>query len=250
VSADAIESLGFALRDYQQQRLSALSTNIGSETARALQFTFQSLARGNFTSLKYTGILDLLFRKNLGRVIARPYLASLTGKTSALKITEDRSIVVQSAEGGTAVASTKEISSGVELKITPTVHLSGSINMQIEVEESEFLPSTGNIASSKNTNRAQNIMQVGSGESIIIGGLMLNKRQWSKGGLPWLREVPILNIFTSSQRRTEVDKEVLVVVTPHLYSPGLRTPLPFLEVFQKDPIIKYTTPTERLDFEK
>ena len=250
VSADALESLNIAIADFFRHRIGNLSTNIGSESLRAFTFNFNRAPDAFVEFLRFRGSIDLLYRKNLARVIARPYLASLTGKTSALKITEDRSIVVQSVEGGAAVASTKEISSGVELKITPTVHLSGSINMQIDVEESEFIPTTGNVASSKNTNRAQNIMQVGSGESIIIGGLMLNKRQWTKAGLPWLREVPILNIFAAAQRRTEVDKEVLVVVTPHLYSPGLRTPLPFLEVFQKDPIIKYTTPTERLEFDK
>jgi pilus assembly protein CpaC len=92
-------------------------------------------------------------------------------------------------------------------------------------------------------------MQVPSGQSIIIGGLMFNSRSSSNAGLPWLRRIPFLNLFTASRQRTQVDKEVLIVVTPHLYTPGLRTPLPFLKVFQKpvDQNLLRATPTESGD---
>jgi len=76
-------------------------------------------------------------------------------------------------------------------------------------------------------------MQVPSDRSIIIGGLMFNSRSASNAELPFLRHVPILNFFTANQQRTDVDKEVMIVVTSHRYKPGPRTPLPFLEVFQK-----------------
>ncbi len=252
VDADALEELNFAIKDYANKRYSSLVSSVGAEDALALQFTFENLIKGadGFASnLKFTGLVDLLYRKNLARIIARPYLASLTGKESNLRITEDRSIIVNQVQDGAAVSSTKEISSGVELKITPTVHLSGVITMQVSVEQSDFLSSTGNIATSKDTNKAVTVMQVPDGQSIIIGGLMFNSRSSSNAGLPWLRHIPILNIFTAAQKRTQVDKEVLIVVTPHLYSPGLRTPLPFLEIFQKSTnhnILK-TTPTERGD---
>ena len=255
VDADALEELNFALRDYANKRYSGLASNIGAEDANALLFTFENLRKGGagFTSnIKFSGLVDLLHRKDLARIIARPYLASITGKESNLRITEDRSIIVSQVQSGTSVSSTKEISSGVELSITPTVHLSGVINMKVEIEQSDFLSSSGNVAASKDTNKASTVMQVPTGQSIIIGGLMFNSRSSSNAGLPWLRHVPLLNVFSAAQKRTEVDKEVLIVVTPHLYSPGLRTPLPFLEVFQKPTNHKLlkTTPTERGDMKQ
>jgi len=255
VDADALEELNFALRDYANKKYSGLASNVGAEDANALLFTFENLRKGEtgFTSnIKFSGLVDLLHRKDLARIIARPYLASITGKESNLRITEDRSIIVSQVAEGASVSSTKEISSGVELSITPTVHLSGVINMKVDVEQSDFLSSSGNVAASKDTNKASTVMQVPTGQSIIIGGLMFNSRSSSNAGLPWLRHVPLLNVFSAAQKRTEVDKEVLIVVTPHLYSPGLRTPLPFLEVFQKPTnhkILK-TTPTERGDMKQ
>ena len=250
VDSDALEELNIGVNDYAQKRYSALATAIGTEGTNALTFTYQNLVRGDdafSANLAFTGLVKLLYRKNLARIIARPYLAALTGKESTLRITEDRTIVVTGSSGGDSAS--KEVSSGVELRITPTVHLSGIIEMSLDVEQSDFLPSTGNIATSKDTNKASTVMQVPSGQSIIIGGLMFNSRSSSNAGLPWLRRIPFLNLFTASRQRTQVDKEVLIVVTPHLYSPGLRTPLPFLKVFQKpvDQNLLRATPTESGD---
>jgi len=255
VDSDALEELNVGITDYASKRYSGLATAIGVEGSNTLTAIYNNVRRGEVNSegtalgftanLKFTGIAKLLFKKDLARIIARPYLASLTGKESVLQITEDRSIVV--SEGN--ASSTKEISSGVSLKITPTVHLSGVIEMSVDVEQSGFIPTTGNVATSKDTNKATTIMQVPSGQSIIIGGLMFNSRSASNAGLPWLRRIPFLNLFTSSRQRTHVDKEVLIVVTPHLYSPGLRTPLPWLKVFQKpvDRNLLRTTPSEMGD---
>jgi pilus assembly protein CpaC len=257
VDSDALEKLNYSISNYLQKRYSALSTDIGAEDGLALQFTFENLTfrageTGITTNLKFTGLADILYRKNLARIIARPYVAALTGKESTLRITEDRSIVINQASQGASITTTRPVSSGIELKITPTVHLSGVIQMKVDVERSDFLTTTGNVVASKDTNKASTIMQVPSGQSIIIGGLMFNSRSASNAGLPWLRHVPFLNIFAADQQRTDVDKEFMIVVTPHRYKPGLSTPLPFLKVFQK-PLGKWhrrATPTERFDFDQ
>jgi type II secretory pathway component GspD/PulD (secretin) len=119
------------------------------------------------------------------------------------------------------------------MSITPTVLADGRVRMVVDVENSEFIDTAENpsIAVEVDKNKATTIMQVESGQSVIIGGLTFQRTGQSTSGLPWLRHIPLLNIFTSHIRDSTVRQEVLIYVTPYVWSPDLATPFPLPESF-------------------
>jgi hypothetical protein len=174
-------------------------------------------------STSFTAILNLLIQKEEARVISRPWLATLSGSPAQLEIAEDRYVVTE-IPGGFEV-NLEQISSGVTLDITPTVVLDGTIRLQLAITESQFIPSLENVEQRRSRNSVATVTQVGDGQTVIIGGLMLNRRGQSKAGIPFLRDVFPLSLVFGHQDYSHTDSQVLVYVTPHLWEPGLNVPL-------------------------
>ena len=105
------------------------------------------------------------------------------------------------------------------------------VRMDIDVEDSEFVPTVQNVAVEVDKNKATTNAQVESGQSIIIGGLILNRQSYSNAGFPWFRRIPLLNIFFADQERSDTKQEVVIFVTPHIWTPDLDVPLAAKEAF-------------------
>ena len=111
------------------------------------------------------------------------------------------------------------------MDITPTVVLDGSIRLRIAITESQFIPSLENVEQRRSRNSVSTVTQVGDGETVIIGGLMLNRRGESKAGIPFLRDVPPFSWVFGHEDYSHTDSQVLIYVTPHIWEPGLDLPL-------------------------
>ena len=112
------------------------------------------------------------------------------------------------------------------MTITPIVLGNRKLLMKVDIVDSQFsginLP---NVVSEVKENRANTEMQVEDGQTIIIGGLISNRRAWSNSGFPGLRDIPILNLFFARRSNELVEKEVMIYVTPHIWKPGMVSPL-------------------------
>ena len=60
----------------------------------------------------------------------------------------------------------------------------------------------------------------------MIGGLNSRYRISENSGLPWVRNIPLLNAFLAEQGALETRSELVVYLTPYVWVPGLETPLP------------------------
>jgi len=226
--SDAVEQFGVDISGLRQGRFSDLSTSFSSLTGRAITFTNTA---GIDRGLQYTAAIDALISQEKAKVISRPYVATRSGKQATINITRDRYVLVQVPQQGAAVTTTQAVSSGVLLNVTPTVLADGMVRMDVDVEDSQFVPTAGNIAVEVDKNKATTNAQVESGQSIIIGGLTLNRESYSNAGLPWFRRLPLVNLLVSDQERTQTKQEVVIFVTPHIWTPDLDVPLAAKEAF-------------------
>ncbi|MCD4779935.1 MAG: type II and III secretion system protein [Candidatus Omnitrophica bacterium] len=222
---DAFEQLGADIADSSSGGWSEISSNMGAaitSSAKSIQFT-----RSPFADYEpiYTIMVDALIAEDKARIISRPYISTLSGETATINITRDRHVVVQEVDSGASLTSTDPISSGVTLEITPTVLPDDLIRMVVNVEDSQFVTTSGNIVAEVDTNSAKTVMQIESGRSIIIGGLAKNVEATENSGLPWVRNIPFLNLFTSKPKRTLSEQEVMIYVTAHIWTPDMVTPL-------------------------
>jgi type II secretory pathway component GspD/PulD (secretin) len=222
--ANALEQLGLDLASGARGNVGDVATAFGSLVSKALTFSYSEAASN---PLAFTALLDALAAQDKARLISRPYLATLSGQPASIDISRQRFVIVESAQNGATVTTANPIPSGVTLKITPFVTESGTIRMDIDVTDSQFIPTVENVAVEVDSNHATTTMLVESGQTISIGGLVLNRDSFSDSGLPLLRSVPGLNLLFGKRKKDSQKQEVVIYITPHVWQPGVDSPLPF-----------------------
>jgi general secretion pathway protein D len=233
--SNELERLGMSLQQYQSGRVSNLSTQLGVPGAQnSLSFVYNS---GANAPLMYTAMIDVLSAQDKARVIARPYTAAMSGRKAVVQIARSRDVqqrLQASVSGGTVSLPppvTRE--TGVKLDVTPWVQADGRIRVELNVEESVFIDDLAtNVISEIDKSTAATTMMVASGESIIIGGLTVRRKSSSNAGLPWLRNVPVLNFFTAQRESAEQKQDVIIYITPYIIGAGVELPFPLPDAFK------------------
>jgi type II secretory pathway component GspD/PulD (secretin) len=215
---EAFEQLNMSLQNFQRRAISGLTTQIGEANGAALLFTH---APGIANPQIYTAIINALFQVDKARLVARPFVSTLSGKTALIDISGSRYVVVQQVQAGAAVIGTQAINSGVTMNITPTAVADGMIRVSLDILDSQFVPTSGNVAVAVAKHAVRSQVQIHDGQTIIIGGMTLLSRTNSNAGLPFLRLIPGLNLLFANQSATQRNQEVAIYVTPHIVEPGM-----------------------------
>ncbi len=216
--AGTLDELGANIQNLQTGKYTDINLMYG---ATGISFTKPAPPLDHLTS--FTGIVEMMISNHEARLISRPYLATLSGKRAEISITSDRYVIVDEGNNSTA---TQPIEAGVKLEIKPTVLPGGNLRMELLVEDSQFSAVTlANVSSEVNKNGAETVMHVEDGQTIMIGGLILDRRAWGNTGFPFLRNIPILNLLFAKQSEEVHKKEVAIYVTPHIWEPHMKTPL-------------------------
>ena len=186
------------------------------------------LTRGNF--LLDTN-LRLLEANGLARVLAEPTLVALSGQSA--KFLAGGELPVPQAGGlGTTTVVYKPF--GIGLTLTPTVLSKDRIALKVAPEASDLDYTNGVTINGTQipaiiTRRADTTVELGDGESYVIGGLVSRSTTSNLSKLPFLGDLPIIGAFFRSMNYSQKEKELLIVVTPHLVKPlakGVTLPMP------------------------
>jgi pilus assembly protein CpaC len=176
---------------------------------------------GRLFGLDVIGALDVSERLGLVTTLTEPNLTALSGETATFLAGGEFPIPISQGLGNVTIEY-REF--GVRLAYTPTVLANGRISMRVRPEVSE-LSTQGSIVldgfqvPALTTRRTETTVELGSGQSFMIAGLMSNTSQNVLEKAPGLADVPILgNLFRSREfRRGET--ELVIVVTPYLVKP-------------------------------
>ena len=176
---------------------------------------------GRLLGLDIVGALDLAETQGLVTTLSQPNLTALSGETAEFLAGGEFPIPLSQGLGSTSIEYKKY---GVSLAYTPTVLANGRISMRVRPEVSE-LSTQGSInlngfnVPSLVTRRTETTVELGSGQSMMIAGLLSNSSQNSIEKAPGLGDVPILgNLFRSTSYR-KGETELVIVVTPYLVKP-------------------------------
>lgn len=105
---------------------------------------------------------------------------------------------------------------GILLTIKPTVYSDNRVDLELSQEVSEALPvSQGDtIGSPAIFNRSvKTSLSLRDGGSVVLGGLMSNRKTVGDSGVPYLKDVPVLgNLFKSRSRKNSKTELVLIIV--------------------------------------
>jgi pilus assembly protein CpaC len=176
---------------------------------------------GRLFGLDMLGALDLSERLGLVTTITEPNLTALSGETATFLAGGEFPIPVSQGLGQVTVQFRQF---GVSLAYTPTVLSNGRISMRVRPEVSELstngaITLNGFQVPSITTRRTETTVELGSGQSFMIAGLMSANAQNLLDKAPGLGDVPVLgNLFRSRQFR-KGETELVIIVTPYLVKP-------------------------------
>lgn len=176
---------------------------------------------GRFLGLDLMGALDLAETDGLVTTLAEPNLTAISGETAQFLAGGEFPIPMNQGLGNTTI---EYKNYGVSLAYTPVVLSGGRISLRVRPEVSE-LSSQGAVTlngfqvPALTVRRAETTVELGSGQSFMIAGLMSNNAQSTINRAPGLGDLPIIgNLFRSKEFR-KGETELVIVVTPYLVRP-------------------------------
>ena len=176
-------------------------------------------------------MLDLLEDENLVTTLARPNLTSVSGETASFLAGGE--VGVPSTGGATGGVTVEFRPFGVSLEFTPTILSSGRISLSLNVAVSNLSASNATTADGLRipgftTRRATTTVDIASGQSFAIAGLLQSDVNNSVDQHPFLGHIPILGALFRSDSFRRRESELVIIVTPMLVEPAvaddLRTP--------------------------
>lgn len=207
------------------------------------------------------GLIDALETNGLVSILAEPNLTAMSGKAASFLAGGEFPIPVPQQNNAVTIQYKKF---GVGLTFTPTVLADNRINLVVNPEVSQ-LSSAGALASggfsipSLTTRRAETTVELGSGQSFAIAGLLQNDLSHDINKLPGLGDIPILGKLFQSDNYKRNESELVIVVTPYIVRPvnsprmalpndGFRSPTDFErlvkgELYPSQPLQDAPAPT-------
>jgi pilus assembly protein CpaC len=171
-------------------------------------------------------ILDLLAEDNLVTILAEPNLTARSGETASFLAGGEFPVPVAEQNN---VISVDFKTYGVSLAFVPTVVSPDRISIRVRPEVSQ-LTTTGSVSvpltngstvtiPGITVQRAETTVELGSGQTFAIAGLLSRSFTSTITGLPYLGELPVLGTLFKSDSFQRDESELVILVTPYLVRP-------------------------------
>ena len=196
----------------------------------ALGLTF-SVLQDRWGSLRnVNAVLSAAEEEGNIRIVSRPSVVTLNNVTSTIQSL--RIVRIELPSGTTNIASgsgsaagaavaTESVSVGIILSVTPQVSNDGFILLNISVKSSSLGTQTSGAAIPDELSReAISNFLVRDGDTVVIGGIMKDTREESEGGVPYLKEIPVLGWLFKRIRVKQDFEELMVFITPRTIMAG------------------------------
>lgn len=204
-------------------RLPAL--NLVTAGANAIGCTTGILTSTACQGVGFNGIIDALAQDNLARILAEPNLTVMSGHTASFLAGGEYPIPV-GQQNGTITIEFKKF--GVNLSFLPTVLSDDRIHLKVTPEVSQLSDDgavnilVGSLSlriPALTVRRADTTVELGSGQSFAVAGLLQDSLRQADKGLPGIGEVPVLGALFRSDRFLRNETELVIVITPYIVRP-------------------------------
>ena len=206
--------------------LNALTLQLGSATAPAYSWTFDSSSVDRTVITKAVTIPALAYSLNIANatsaqheVLARPTLAAIESQPSEF---------FAGVNGNAGVLSTSTLGSpqvvpvdkrfGVKLAVTPNFLPDGMVKLKVDAQRTFVVPSAPNdgfayrFDVSETSTDANVVMKLG--DTLVLAGLTEKEFSKSRDGVPGLQDVPVAQYLFASKRESDFQRSALILITP------------------------------------
>ncbi|NBC36798.1 secretion system protein [Novosphingobium sp. FSY-8] len=197
------------------------ATSSGNTTVSQLSGSTTLAAAGKLFGLDMLAALDAGETAGLVTTLAQPNLTALSGETAEFQAGGEIPIPLAGSLGTVGIEFKKY---GVSLSYTPTVLADGRISLRVRPEVSDIssqnsVTLNGYTVPSLTVRRAETTVELGSGQSFMIAGLMQNNGSNSISKMPGVGDTPVLGALFKSTAFKKNETELVIIITPYLVQP-------------------------------
>ncbi|MNS78973.1 Type II secretion system protein D precursor [compost metagenome] len=166
--------------------------------------------------------LNALEGSGFAYTLARPSLVALSGQSASFLAGGEIPIPVPSSGSDNVSIEYKEF--GIRLTLTPTIVGKNRIALKVapEVSELDFTNAVsiaGTVVPALTVRRTDTSISLADGESFVISGLISSRNNSQVNKFPGLGDIPVLGAFFRDNTINREERELLMIVTPHLVQP-------------------------------
>jgi len=176
---------------------------------------------GKLLGMDFLTAIDLGEATGQVTTLANPNLTALSGETGTFLAGGEVPIPLAQALGTVSVEYKQY---GISLAYTPTVLSDGRISLRVRPEVSQLdysnaVTLSGTRVPGLTTRRTETTVELGSGQSMMISGLLSNSHNNSYDKTPGLSNLPIIGALFRSNAFQRNETELVIVITPYLVKP-------------------------------
>lgn len=166
--------------------------------------------------------VNLLIKTGDAKVLSQPNIITMSGEKASILVGGELPIPISSDNDRVSIEWREY---GIKLDIEPTVDSRDNIMSKISAEVSSIDNASALTVTSGGVNvpplksrKVETILQLKSGNTMAVGGLIMSDESKSISKFPILGDIPILGQFFRNTSKTKERKEIVILVTPILVS--------------------------------
>jgi len=189
-----------------------------------------------FDTGKFFAMLNALASLNQVNVLSNPHVMTSENKKAVINVSDSVPIVTsqqvpiggtttQTATNTTSVIGTQSVEyrdAGVILTVTPRIGERGTVALDVKQEVNDVgaaEPPTGSPRIIKR--EAETSVVLVNNQTLVLGGLIRDRREVNDRGIPYLKNIPILGYLFGAKTNTLTKTELLILITPRVIGTAL-----------------------------
>jgi pilus assembly protein CpaC len=181
-----------------------------------------ALFRSSIGKYDISTYLNALEQAKAIRTLAEPTLTAISGQAAAFNSGGQTLYSTTDNQGQVTIT---PFTYGISLSFTPVVLSAGRISLRIQTKVSEPVPGNSAGAPSYNQRAADTSVELPSGGSIALAGLLSDNVSQTTSGTPGVSKIPILGALFRQKSVERDESELVIIATPYLVRPVARNAL-------------------------
>ncbi|HEX4553690.1 MAG TPA: type II secretion system secretin GspD, partial [Xanthobacteraceae bacterium] len=170
-------------------------------------------------------ILDALHGVTTVKVLSNPSLVVINNQLATLTVGDEIPVstgtgnVLNAATGtsNTIINSIDYRNTGIILRVVPRVSVNGSVRLDIEQEISQVASGSGStLTPTVSQRKVKSAVSVASGQTVLLAGLIQERSELDRAGIPVLDQIPKLGDIFSHQTRAITRTELIIFIRPQV----------------------------------
>lgn len=208
------------------------STSAAGQIGNTISAGLGGVTNVVFKNADFSGVVNLLSTQGDVQMLSNPRVTATNNQKAVIKVGQDEYFVTEVSSTtvtGNATTTTPEISltpffSGIALDVTPQIDKYGSVILHVHPSVTETAEQRKVITlnneefvlplAQSNIRESDTVIRAGSGEIVVIGGLMQTVTSDEESKTPLLGDIPMLGNLFKNVRKRQDKKELVILIKP------------------------------------